>query len=98
MASSSQGPLSWLLLLFLVLVAAALWLVDTESLLRSTRPSYAWVTVAIMWIEIAALISALIRRYRLGRRGLGLAIAISFAAAAVNAIGAGLMLPAIVMG
>ena len=81
-----------------VLLAAALWLVDSEALLRSTRPSSAWITVAIMWIEIAALVAALLWRYRSRRPGLGLGIAMALGSAALNAIGAWLLFPAIVLG
>lgn len=98
MARGSRGALSWIGLLFVGLVAAILWIMDTDAVLRSTRPAYAWITVAVMWVEIAALMAVLIRRFRLRRPGLGLAIAIAFGAAAVNAVGAWLLAPAIVLG
>jgi quinol-cytochrome oxidoreductase complex cytochrome b subunit len=98
MTKVSRPIVSWVALIVAVLIAALLWFLDNETLLRSTRPTYAWVTVAIMWIEIAALIAGLTWRYRRRRSGHGITIGVAVGAAVVNAVGAMLLLPAIVVG
>jgi len=95
---SRSAASSWAVLLIVGLLAALLWFMDNEALLRSTRPETAWITVGFMWIEIGALMAALIRRFRRHRHGLGLAIGIACVALVLNAVGAWLLAPAIVLG
>jgi hypothetical protein len=79
-------------------LASLVWFLDNETLLRSLQPGSAWITVAVMWVEIGALIGALIRRYRRRSQSLGLAIAVAAGALLVNGIGLVVLLPAIVLG
>jgi len=88
---------SWVIFMILCSVAALVWFMDDETLLRSTQPQTAWITLAFMWIEIAALMAALILRFRRGQTGLGLAIGVACAALSVNVAGAALLWPAIVL-
>jgi CHASE2 domain-containing sensor protein len=71
---------------------------DNEALLRSLEPGSAWITIAVMWVEIAALVAALIRRYQLRSHSLRLPIAVAIVALVLNGIGVVIFLPAIVLG
>jgi len=96
--STSATPGLWVVFGVLCVLASLLWFMDNEELLRSLQPGSAWITVAVMWVEIGALIATLI--WRLVRRSssLGLAIAVATGALVVNGIGVVWLWPAIVLG
>jgi hypothetical protein len=96
--SSSATVGGWVAFGILCALASLLWFMDNEVLLRSLQPGSAWITVAVMWVEIGALIGALIRRYRHRSQSLGLAVAVAAGALLVNGIGVVILLPAIVLG
>ena len=98
MKSTSANAGGWVAFGILCALAALLWFIDNDALLRSLQPGSAWITVAVMWVEIAVLIATLIRRYRRRSQSLGLAIAVASAALLVNGIGVVMLLPAIVLG
>lgn len=88
----------WIAFGTLCALASLLWFIDNETLLQSLQPGSAWITIAVMWVEIAALIGALIRRYRRRSPSLGFAIVVASGAFLVNGIGVVMLLPAIVLG
>ena len=98
MKSISATARGWVAFGILCALASLLWFLDNEALLRSLQPGFAWITVAVMWVEIGALIATLIRRYRSRSQSLGFAIAVASAALLLNGIGVVMLLPAIVMG
>ena len=98
MKSTSATAGGWVAFGILCALASLLWFMDNEVLLRSLQPGSAWITVAVMWVEIGALIGALIRRYRRRSQSLGLAVAVAAGALLVNGIGVVILLPAIVLG
>jgi hypothetical protein len=96
--STSATVGGWVAFGILCALASLLWFMDNEVLLRSLQPGSAWITVAVMWVEIGALIGALIRRYRRRSQSLGLAVAVAAGALLVNGVGVVILLPAIVLG
>lgn len=81
-----------------LLLATLLWSMDTDVLLRSLTPApAAWAALAVLWIEIGALIFAFVRRYRLKRPGLGLCTGIAWSCAAVNLLLTIPLLPALAL-
>ncbi len=89
--------LGWASVLVALLLAALLWSGDTDALLRSLTPApAAWTALAILWIEIGALIFAFVRRYQLKRRGLRLCAGIAWSCAGVNLLLTIPLLPALV--
>jgi len=96
--STSATAGGWVAFGILCALASLLWFLDNEALLRSLQPDSAWITVAVMWVEIGALIATLIRRYRRRSQSLGFAIAVASGALLLNGIGVVMLLPAIVMG
>jgi len=96
--STSGTAGGWVAFGILCALASLLWFLDNEALLRSLQPGSAWITVAVMWVEIGALIATLIRRYRSQSQSLGFAIAVASGALLLNGIGVVMLLPAIVMG
>lgn len=85
---------SWIAFGLVGAFAALIWFLDNEALLRSTTPEWAWLTVGVMWIEIAGLCISLVWRYRHRVSSLGLPLAIAFASLGLNFVGALMLWPA----
>ncbi|SRR6266851_3634373 len=84
MSNASRAIFAWLVFALAITLAGALWKVDVEALLWAPSPNGAWFLVALLWIEIACIVTALLRRFLRAYSGFGLVLIISCAAAAVN--------------
>lgn len=84
MSNASRAIFAWLVFALAIMLAGAVWKVDVEALLWTPSPNGAWFLVALLWIEIACVVAALLHRSLRGYSGFGLVLIISCAAAAVN--------------
>lgn len=86
MRSSSPSIAQWSAFGLATLVAGLFWAVDVQGYLMSLRPEkIIWFPVAVLWLEIAIVIAALIRRHVAGIPAVGRSsILLAWGAAAVN--------------